>query len=134
MKCVVIDTNVLVSALGWDGNERRLMRLAMTGGLEMAVSPALIEEFDRTASQPRLGFSEDDVDEFIGALIGVARVVKPGVVLEAARDRADNRVLECALEAKAEFIATGDRDLLSLKEFGGTRIVTAKELLNLLGH
>ena len=48
------------------------------------------------------------------------------------RDPDDNMVLECALEGHAQYIVSGDKDLLELKEFRGIRIVRAAEFLNLL--
>ncbi|MBN2517688.1 MAG: putative toxin-antitoxin system toxin component, PIN family [Candidatus Altiarchaeota archaeon] len=131
MNCIVADTNILVSAIGWDGNERELIRLIFSGSIRMIVSPVLIEEFKRAASQPKLGFAQDEIEEFIDAVLTVARLVKPDLVLNVVRHPADNRILECALDGNADFIVTGDKDLLALKEFRGMKILTAKEFLDI---
>ena len=56
----------------------------------------------------------------------------PKVLTAACRDPDDNMVLECALEGHAQYIVSGDMDLLELKEFHGIRIVRAAEFLRLL--
>ncbi len=132
MKCAILDTNVLISAFGWDGNEARVLEAALTGRLKMATSPFLIEEFRRVALKPYLNFNAEKVEEFLSKVLEVARLVNTRPTIRLLSDVADNRVLECAAEAKADFIVTGDTGLLALKAFKNTRIVTPKDFLALI--
>lgn len=74
---VVLDTNVLVSALGWRGNEREIYVRCREGRLRLAASPALIAELRRVLHYPRLGFTEDEIEGFISDLLGHASTVEP---------------------------------------------------------
>ena len=56
-------------------------------------------------------------------------VIAPKITVKVCRDEKDNKFLECAESAKADYIVSGDEDLLYLKEFKSTRIITAKEFL-----
>ena len=60
---------------------------------------------------------------------GLAEIVQPHSVITRCRDETDNRVLECALDSRADWIVTGDSDLLDLKDFQGLKIVSVAEFL-----
>jgi len=81
----------------------------------------------------RLHFSVDQVAESLADYLGFLQVIQiPKALTAVCRDPDDNMVLECALEGHAQYIVSGDKDLLELKEFRGIRIVRAAEFLNLL--
>lgn len=131
---VVLDTNVLVSALGWRGSERELYERCRTGGLELAVSSALVAELERVLRYPKLGFTEDDIGAFVSDLLSHAIIVSPPRTLEVVEeDPDDDRVLECALSAGARWIISGDKHLLGLGEHEGIRILGARAALETLG-
>ena len=62
-----------------------------------------------------------------------SHVVEPSSKFDVVRDKKDNKIIECAFDSQANFIVTGDPDLLVLKEFHGIKIVTAKEFLKEIG-
>jgi putative PIN family toxin of toxin-antitoxin system len=79
----------------------------------------------------RLNFSEEQVAETLADYLTFSRLVQIPKILDAVpRDPEDNMVLECAIEGRADYIVSGDKDLLVLKEFRGIRIVTASEFLS----
>ncbi|MHA1732338.1 MAG: putative toxin-antitoxin system toxin component, PIN family [Promethearchaeota archaeon] len=128
---VVLDTNVLISGLGWKGgNEYRVLEMCFAGDVEIVFTPVTIEEFRGVALRPRLGFSGEDVEEFITALLKICEFVVPdrhfSVVDE---DPDDDAFIDAAIEGECSFIVTGDGHLRSLKEFQGVEIVNAKEFL-----
>jgi uncharacterized protein len=126
---IVPDTNVLVSALGWKGNEYRLMEKCFKREILPVTSLDILHEFKEAASKPELGFTSEEADEFITALIETALVVQPTEKLAVCRDPEDDKFLEAALEGKAGFIISGDKDLLALKRFRNINIVTAAEFM-----
>ena len=78
-------------------------------------------------------FFPEQVAETLAEYPGFLRVIRIPIVLAAVcRDPDDNMVLECALEGHAQYIVSGDKDLLELKEFRGIRLVRAAEFLILL--
>ena len=130
---VVLDTNILISALGWVGNPNTIVRLAVDKKIKLAISMDIIEEFKETAREPEFKFSEEDISDFIEAMMGVAELVMPTEKLEIIKnDLSDNRILECASEAKTDYIVTGDQHLLELREFRGIKILKAKQFLDIL--
>lgn len=130
---VVFDTNILVSAWLWEGNESKLIESVEEGIIHGYSSEQLIEELCRTLRYPRFDLSQDDVASIRGYYLLLFKVVRPkqtiSIILE---DPEDNRVLECALEAEADYVVSGDHHLLSFGEFRGIKIVKAAELLKVL--
>ena len=126
---VVLDTNVLVSALGWKGPEHRIYQACREGDLLMATSHALLVELGRVLLYPKFGFAKQEVADFLADVCAHAFIVTPADAVDVIRDQADNRVLECAIAAKARWLVSGDRHLLELGHFRGVRIKRASELL-----
>lgn len=88
-------------------------------------SPEILQELQDKLESSKLGFSRADVVRWLNRLEEAVTVIRPKQKVDvlAERDPDDNKILECALEAKADLIITADQDLLSIKEFGGTKII-----------
>ncbi|MBI3851055.1 MAG: putative toxin-antitoxin system toxin component, PIN family [Verrucomicrobia bacterium] len=129
---VVFDTNILFSATGWRGNPFQCVEQARAGKIEAVTCVELMEELVEKL-ELKLGFSPQQSAEALADYLGFIRVVNIAKTLDAVpRDREDNAVLESALEGKAEFVVSGDLDLLALKKFRGIEIVRAREFLDIL--
>ena len=129
----VFDTNILVSAWFWEGNESKLIESVEEGFIHGYSSKQLIEELCRTLRYPKFNLSQDEVESIRSYYLLLFKIVSPtqaiNVILE---DSSDNMVLECALEAEADYIVSGDNHLLNVGEFRRVKIVTAAELLKIL--
>lgn len=132
---VVVDTNTLISALLWQGTPYRLLVvLRETDGIDLFTSPALLAELSDVLARPHLASrfqrinktAEGLVDEIASAFV-VLRVVP--LSQPVCRDPDDDEVLACAIGAQADFIVSGDADLLSLEVHSGIRILTAAQAL-----
>ena len=129
---VVFDTNILFSATGWRGRPHGCVELARAQKVEAFTCVELMQELAEKL-EAKLGFSPDQVAETLADYLNFIRVVRIPKILDAVpRDADDNAVLETAIEGKAEFIVTGDDDLLSLKSFRGIKIIRAAEFLELV--
>lgn len=132
MISAVLDTNTLVSGLGWAGSiPARVVDAALEGRFLMVTSPALLAEFDRVLRYPRLASAFSEPDALVTLLTEIAVVVEPRRTLRLLGDEPDNRVLEAAVEASADFIVTGDRAFLTLGQYEGVEIVAPRAFL---GH
>lgn len=119
---VVFDTNVFISALiSPNSKAEEAYLLAIEGSVALFTSVAILTE---TAGKLRDKFLWDD-EKITAAIKHISRsatVVRPKKKLQILADEPDNRILECAMEAQAHLIVTGDRHLLGLKEFEGIGI------------
>ena len=128
---VVFDTNIFISAFVIPGSPgERAFLLARQSRFELYTSVPILTE---TANKLREKFdqSEEDIKEALRIISRSATVLKPAVRLNVLEDIPDNRILECAVEANADVIVTGDRHLLNLKKFQGIPIVRLADFLRM---
>lgn len=129
---IVADTNILVSASFWHGNPYKIMLLAAKGRIEAFASIEIIEEFTN-ALRRDFKISEQEISERTENFLEIIKIVKPKrKIAEITEDPEDNKVLEAAAEIKADYVVSGDKHLLKLKEFEAIKIVKAKEFLELV--
>ena len=130
---MVLDTNILVSAWFWEGNESRIVELAERGIVLGYSSPKLIDELKSALIYPKFDLSQEEITSAVSYYGMVLRIVEPRIVVNAIReDAADNEVLACALSVKAYAIVTGDRHLLALSTYKGVKISTSREFLRFM--
>jgi uncharacterized protein len=129
MRRVVLDTNILVSALlSARGNESLVLRLALSGGFEIGVSPAILNEYRSVLERPRFKLPASAINDLLSHLEKQAKLVHPTHTVEASPDESDNRFLECAETAHAEYLITGNKRHFP-KDWKDTKIVNAREFL-----
>jgi uncharacterized protein len=132
---IVFDVNVLVSSLITKGKPRQLWLKAVRGEFQLVLSRRIIEEFVEVISRAKFQryLGEQDVVDFLEALSTKARIVRTRsrfrIITE---DPEDNTILAAAHDARADYVVSGDKHLLGLKEFEGTRIVTVDRILEIL--
>ncbi len=128
---VVLETNIFVSALMFGGKPGQVMELASQKVFSVVTSPVLLGELVETLSKKfdfdtlHLRLAEKKIKQ-------LTRVVQPTTEINVVRDTSDNRVLETAVEGKAQYIVTGDSDLLDLKQYKNITILTVTEFLRVL--
>jgi len=129
---IVLDTNVFISSFFWGGNPRKLLTRVIDGKDSLFVSDEVLREVFSVMSRPKFNVPSQQVAHFINSIQEVSfRVVPIGIVQGVCRDSDDDKILECAVLGNVDFIVSGDKDLLSLKEFRGIPIVTASEYLGI---
>ena len=133
---IVLDTNTLISAIGWkDSKPREIFDGCLTERYELMESIDLLKEFLKVIQRSKFDFiSEEDKKEFLISLMNICIITEPGDKIGVIKeDVDDNIVLECAFAGKADFIISGDEHLLKLKEYEGIKIVSSSEFLDLKG-
>jgi putative PIN family toxin of toxin-antitoxin system len=130
----VLDTNVIVSAtLTEGGNEHRVVRAWGRGQFDLVFSPATLEELGRAIMYARLRkyrwMNDAEVITLLEALAHGSELVPGTLAIKASRDPDDDKFLIAAIEGQAEYLVTGDRDLLELGRYHEVRIVTPRAFL-----
>lgn len=127
---VVVDTNVFVSGLLFGGKPGEVLDLINRGKVVLVASPEIEAEVLSKLEKFEVG---GDVYAGIAALFEYgSEKVLPVVKLKVSRDQKDNIFLEAAAESAADFLVTGDKDLLVLKKIGETKIVRPAEFIVIL--
>lgn len=122
---IVLDTNVLVSAFGWKGSPHEVFFGCVRGTHRLFTSPAILEELRRVLRYEKFSFDSGKIEEFLTIVLEAASIIELGIRLDIIReDPDDNRILECAVSASADFIVSGDKHLLDLKRFQAIQIVS----------
>jgi uncharacterized protein len=131
MISAVLDTNVVVSGqLRTKGIPAQVSDLALARRFRCFVSESLISEYQAVLLRPRFGFSAKDVAELMQALRRIAILVSPRKQVTVALDPNDNHILECALEARADYIVTGNIRHFPA-QFQDIRIITPRQFLTI---
>lgn len=128
---VVLDTNVIISAIGFGGKPRIILELVLTKNIQAISSNVLLAELEDVIYKkfPLLASEFEIINKQLRKNF---KIVKPKKSIHILKDEPDNRVLEAAQEGKCQYIITGDKELLNLDSFERIRIITADEFLNIL--
>ena len=134
---LVLDANTLVSAFFWEGNEAELLRKIEQGGANLYITNEILKEVEEVIKRPKFNevmrkanLTPDQIMQKIVSLSHL--VIAPKITVKVCRDEKDNKFLECAESAKADYLVSGDEDLFILKEYNGIPIVRTWKILRLL--
>ncbi len=129
MTRVVIDTNVLVSALlKKHGAEAAVLFAVAEKSLTWCVSPLVIAEYEAVLRRPKFSQLSEAYVTAVLSLAAGSEMVTPEFTLDESPDEADNRFLECAEAAHAEYLVTGNKRHFPAR-WKNTTIINAREML-----
>lgn len=126
---VVVDTNIYLSGLIFpESHPGKVLRLLRGSKIQVYCSKFILDEI-RINLIIKFGYSEEYTEKFIEEILKYVQIVRPQIKINQIKEKDDdNRILEAAVEAKADFLVSGDKKhLLPLKNFHGIKIVSAKE-------
>jgi len=133
---LVLDTNTLVSGFFWDGKEAELLRRIEKRKARLYISKSILEEFRHVIQRPKFAHVFQivpySIDNLIDKFVSMSTLIKIKNKVNICRDKADNKFIECALSCSADFIVSGDKDLLVLKKYKKIKIVRTSAILKLL--
>lgn len=134
---LVLDTNVVASALLRNGSPRLLLRAGRERRIQLFTSTSLLAELTDILGRPKfekkIAASTFSVDQLVDRYSELAAVVRPTPIPPTAPDPDDDIVIGTALAAKADAIVTGDRPLLSVAFYQGVRIIGVNEAVRTVG-
>ena len=133
----VLDANVWVSALLWGGKPAEIIKAAENHKISIVLSEEIIKELSQVLAYPKLkkvykaeGLSQEDLME---AVLKIGKFVKTTKKLNVVEEHpADDKFIECALAAGAEYIVSGDKHLLKIANYKKIQILTVNEFLLIL--
>lgn len=126
---VVIDTNIIISGIGFGGKPRKILQLILDNKIKAVTSPILLAELEDVITKkfPKLSANFKLINKKLRQKFAIVRPINTIDILRADPD--DNRVLEASVQGNCRYIVTGDKELLQLKTFQNIQIVTADEFL-----
>lgn len=125
----VLDSNVIVSGLGWSGAPARILDAVLAGELVLVTSSPLLAELRRVLAYPKLAKAIPDGSRLADLIEISSIVVEPSRMFAVVQDESDNRVLEAAVAAGVDYICSGDGHLLTLGAFQRIPILTPAEFV-----
>ena len=128
---VVLDTNVLVSAIVFGGTPKKILNMVLRDMIVGVTTISLMAEWSEVVHK-KFPFRDTELEYFEEQMKVDFEIVRPREILKVARDVDDNMVLEGAVAGECDFVVTGDKDLLDLKNYRGIRILTPAEFLEKL--
>lgn len=124
---IVIDTNVFISGVFFGGYPKRIIRAVATQELDACASPQIIDEYQEI-TQEMITKLQGKIDEdALSLFYQNLEMILPSAHIELCRDPDDDKFIECAKDAGALYICSGDKDLLVLEKFENIQIITARE-------
>ena len=130
---VVIDTNVVLSAILFGGKPKQVLEMALSGSIQLAISESLVIELQGVLQRPKFELSAQLVQTIVSEYASIASWIEPSehfkVVVD---DPSDNYFIDCAVAAKADYLITGDRHLLNLGTFKMIKIVSVDTFIDIL--
>jgi putative PIN family toxin of toxin-antitoxin system len=130
---VVLDTNVLVSALISPlGNEALVLDAVQNGWIVPCLTREIVEEYAEVLARPRFSFARKEIDGLLGLLELKGMLFEPLPAPGTSSDPGDECFIECALQGNADFIVTGNKRHFPAESCAPAKVVSARELLELL--
>ena len=131
---VVIDTNVYISAIFWNGNPRKIIELGRDGKIEIYTSKDIIGEISDVLMR-KFKLESYDVERILIDFSSFTILVNPIQSLKIIKqDPDDDKFIECAVSCDADYIISGDRHLINLKEYKDIRILNPLEFLLIINE
>jgi putative PIN family toxin of toxin-antitoxin system len=129
---LVIDTNILVSAaLKPDGLQRTILLLATTKPATLYVSEAILAEYRAVLARPELKIRRGLRQQLFQLIGSHSRLVKPSRALQVTKDPDDNKFLECADAARADYLVTGNQKHFP-RFWKNTKVITSREFIGIV--
>jgi|SRR3989344_850558 len=127
---IAVDTNFLISATQWDYSVSYKLLLKLIRNNDTIFSTKeILDEFAEVLERDFL-YSKEDIKSIVEKVLQFLTLVTPSNKIDIVKeDVDDNKIIECAVESKAEYIFSYDKHLLKLKEFQGIKIVRPEEAL-----
>jgi putative PIN family toxin of toxin-antitoxin system len=130
---IVIDSNVFVSSFFWGGHPRDVFERIINGLDELYITDEIIEEIASVMNSSKFTANNSEIEAYVKIIKKYSKkIVSKNVPESISRDKDDDKILQCGLDGNVEYIITGDKDLLVLKEYESIKIIKPKDYLEIV--
>jgi len=130
---IVIDTNIFVSSFFWGGHPREVFERVINGFDELIITDEILKEIMSVMSSSKFNVNKNEIEDYIRIIEKYSKnIVTNNVPISISRDKNDDKILQCGLDGNVDYIITGDKDLLVLKEFETIKIINPKNYLEIV--
>ena len=127
---IVIDSNIFVSSFFWGGHPREVFERVINGFDELYITDEIIKEITSVMSSSKFEVNSIEIEDYIKIIEKYSQeIVLKNVPKSISRDNDDDKILQCGLDGDVDYIVTGDKDLLVLKEYETIKILNPKDYL-----
>jgi putative PIN family toxin of toxin-antitoxin system len=134
---VTLDTNVLISGTFWTGDSFKILNLIDKGEIKCVLSEEILKEYKRIIKSEEITEKIKEKDlllkKVVQKVIINSKIVKPQIKLDVVKeDKDDNKIIECAIKGKVDYIISKDKHLLKLKKYKRIFIIKPEDFLKKL--
>ena len=130
---LVLDTNIFISAFYWGGNPQKLIDRIIEGLDELYVSNEILSEIASVMNRPKFKTQPEIIENYIKTIEKIGKkVFITGKLKGICRDKDDDNKIECGVLCGADYIITGDEDLLVLKKYQQMEMITVREYFEIV--
>ena len=128
---VVLDTNIFISAVFWEGKPYIVVKKAINQEVIVFISNYIIDEIRKVLARD-FNLEKQEIDDIVNAVLYFTHLIEPKESVEVIKDDTkDDKILDCALACNADFIVSQDNHLLNLKLFRNIKIATPEEFIKM---
>ena len=130
---LVLDSNIFISAFYWGGNPQKVIDRIIEGFDELYISNEILDEIAEVMMRPKFKSEPQIIDTYIRTIERTGKkVFLTGTIKGICRDKDNDNKIECGVLAGADYLITGDDDLLVLEKYLEMKIITANEYLKVI--
>ena len=127
---IIIDTNIIPSALFFGGKPYLLLRYVMESRVDVVASKEIVDEYEEIVLRLQRKYPAINTRIPLQEIISKFEIIRVNSQIHISRDPADDKFISCALDGKCLYIVSGDSDLLDIENYEGIEILTVSEFLN----
>ena len=127
---IVVDTNVIASAIFFGGKPFQLLCHIMEGRVDVVASKEIVDEYEEIVLRLQQKYPAINTKIPLQDILAKLEIIRISSDIHISRDPDDDKFIECAVDAKCLYIVSGDKDLLSPENYGEVQIVTVSEFLS----
>ena len=130
---IVIDSNIFISSFFWGGKPKEVFERVINGLDELYITNEIINEVITVMSSDKFAVNNNEIKDYIHIIEKYSvKVVVDNIIESISRDKDDDKVLQCGFAGNVDYIITGDKDLLILKEYKKIKIINPNEYLEII--